>query len=137
MSKMITTGPFHVPFTPDPNSGNNNGLNIVLKNHTDSTRTVQVRVDRCTSVVFPATSLEGPPVLPDTTVTLQPDQCTIVSVGISPFTILRVRIEGDIDLDAKKIEVSVTGGILFVSAGLVQFADPTLFFRHDDFVEEK
>lgn len=95
-----------------------------------------VTVDECTLAIFPAVSVEGAPVLPETPVTLQPDECTIVAVPITFFNTYRVVIRGDIDLDAKKnLEVSVTGGSVH-ALGFVEFADPTLFFRMDDFVED-
>lgn len=137
--KKISTGPFYVPLSP---SGAdlfffgrfNNGLNIVFKNHTDDTRKVKVTVDECNLALFPTTSVEGPPALPETTVILQPNECTIVAVPITALKTYRVSIRGDIDLDAEKMEVSVTGGS--TNGGVVEFADPTLFFRLDDFVKE-
>lgn len=141
MSKRITTGPFYVPLSPNASEffffGRvNNGLNIILKNHTDKPRTINVTVDECTLAIFPAVSVEGVPALPETPVTLQPDECTIVAVPITSFNTYRVVIRGDIDLDAKKnIEVSVTGGSVH-ALGFVEFADPTLFFRMEDFVKD-
>lgn len=139
--KKISTGPFYVPLSPNASEffffGRvNNGLTIVLKNHTDDTRSVKVTVDECTLALFPTTSVEGPPALPETTVILQPNECTIVAVPITFFNTYRVTIRGDIDLDAEKMEVSVTGGSVNAGGGFVEFADPTLFFRLDDFVEE-
>jgi len=138
MAKKITTGPFHVPLFPDGGAALfgriTNGLNIVLKNHSDERRTVKVSVDQCASVIFPAKSLEGPPALPETIVVLDPHECTIVPVVIAANTILRVNIKGQVDLDAEKMEVSVIGGN--TNAGLVEFPSAVLFFRLDDFVED-
>lgn len=138
--KRITTGPFFVPLSPSATDffffGRvNNGLNIILKNHSDKARTVRVTVDQCAAALFPAVSVEGAPALPETTVTLQPDQCTILPVVITFSNTYRVVIRGDIDLDAEKMEVSITGGS--TNAGLVQFADPTLYFRMEDFIKDE
>lgn len=123
MSNSITTGPFRAPALLQ-NGTPPTVLAIDLKNETASSKTVSVRVDRC--------AISSTPVAETTlftqTVTLAARTCRSLTVTITPAAIYKVILTGDVDEDAEGIEAVVNGG----GGG---YHEPTMFFRHEDFVE--
>lgn len=129
MSDRMNIGPFQVPSAPDLFSYtienyNNNTLNIVLTNPTHKTCRVDVKVVQNNVSVYPATSPET--VVINQNVTIQKNVSTVLSVGISPKTILLVGVEGK---HIEKINVSIIGGYGNPSTGEIFVADPNLMFR--------
>ncbi|MDQ6422031.1 hypothetical protein RB620_21610 [Paenibacillus sp. LHD-117] len=137
MSNKFATGPFQVPLFATggiPADLNINVLNVILKNHSDEERTVQVKVEKCLTAVFPATSTEEE--LLSETVELNKGECTVLQVSILPNDILRVEVQGEIEEDLEKMEICVTGGnSLNPGDGFIQFAEATMFFRHGNFLK--
>lgn len=125
MSDRMNIGPFQVPSAPDFFSytieNYNNTLNIVLTNPTSKTCKINVKVKQNNVSVYPATSPET--VVINQKVTLQKNVSTVLSVGISPKTILLVEVEGE---RIEKINVSVIGGYGNPSTGEIFVADPNL-----------
>ncbi|KXG43570.1 hypothetical protein [Tepidibacillus decaturensis] len=129
---VLNIGPFQVPSAPDFFSytieNYNNMLNIVLTNPICRTSRVKVKVVQSNVSVYPAISPETVVLFQD--VILHKNESTMLSLEISPTTILRVRVEGKY---VKKVEVSVIGGYGDPSTGEIFVADPNLLFRQPNF----
>lgn len=123
MPDSITTGPFRAPQLLQ-NDTPPTVLAIDLKNVTDSSKTVRVRVDSSEISETPVADTN----IFDQTVTLSPNTSISLSVTITPAAVYKVTLTGDVDEDAEGIEASVNGG----GGG---YHEPTMFFRHEDFVE--
>jgi hypothetical protein len=135
----ITTGPFRVPVSFP--GGSPTRLIINIKNHTDEDKDVRVVVHECPaptapSAVFPpgvrcVVSNETAKIeICDEKIKLNSQSCRQVFVTVAIRNIYRVTIKGDVEEDAEEVEVSVVG-----SDANFQFHEPTMFFRHEDFVE--
>lgn len=126
--RMITIGPFQVPSAPDFFSYSienySNTLNIVLTNPIYKTCKINVKVIQNNVSIYPNTSPET--VVTNQNVILQKNVSTVLSAGISPATILQVRIEGE---HVEKVGVSIIGGYGDPLTGEIFVADPNLFFR--------
>lgn len=124
-------GPFQVPSASDFFSytieNYNNTLNIVLTNPINKTCRVNVKVVQNNVSVYPTTSPET--VVINQNVILQQNLSTVLSVGISPATILQVRVEGE---HVEKVGVSVIGGYGNPSTGEIFVADPNLMFSSNN-----
>ena len=129
MPDRITTGPFRVP--SDWVAGQ--GLVVTLLNPTNQARTVRVVVDE---VIFDG----DPPACPNTQVAVMTPICQVdvtvpalravqtQATGFTADDVLRVTVSGATDDEGGLVEVSVVGD----RNGA---AEPTMFFRHGDFVE--
>ncbi|MDQ6418922.1 hypothetical protein RB620_05655 [Paenibacillus sp. LHD-117] len=140
--ETLSTGPFHVPaFNPF----NQDRLVIILKNPTNKPLEASAKIDVCPlppvdPVSFPFNTAEETFFeFPETVVPAM--SCTRIEVVIAPFirSTLHVTTTGDYKVCddipvCGKLEISVTGGSGIVNApGLIN-ADPSLFFRYDNFV---
>ncbi|PEJ25045.1 hypothetical protein CN689_26410 [Peribacillus butanolivorans] len=131
MAKTITTGPMVVPFkmTGDPVGSFPDILFITIKNHTDKTLQASSIVSLCPSLNAIGTETDFPP----SSFLLTPKSCgTVGFLGYVPDNVLRVTVTGDVDLDATVLEVTVFGRR--ISDGM---HEPTMYFRHHDFVPVK
>ncbi|UAL54364.1 MULTISPECIES: hypothetical protein [Metabacillus] len=133
----ITTGPFRVPVSFP--GGSPSRLIITLKNHTDKVKDVRVVVQECpapTQPLFPSgarcvVSNETPEiVICDEDIVLGSQSCRQVFVDVAIRNIYRVTVIGKIKENEKDVEVSVVGSDINL-----QFHEPTMFFRHEDFVK--
>ncbi|NSL51083.1 hypothetical protein [Calidifontibacillus erzurumensis] len=123
----ITTGPFRAPLLMQ-NGTAPDTLAIDLTNPTRKNKTVRVIVERWDLSPTPTAGT----IIFDQVITLPPNSSQFVNVlvaqGFIPGALYRVTVIGDTDEDAEGIEVVVNGG----ANG---FHEPTMFFRHEDFVE--
>ncbi|USK27367.1 hypothetical protein LIT32_18030 [Bacillus sp. CMF21] len=145
MSFAITTGPFRVPqaIIGATNPGASPFLLIVnFKNPTDKEKEVRVIVEECQPPTVPVIPLGERCAVSnqvaeieicDEVIFLDSHRCRQLFLQIPISTvILRVTVIGDVDEDSKKVEVSVIGTD---SLGLNH--EPSMFFRHEDFVKAK
>jgi hypothetical protein len=138
--KAITTGPFRVPQRVTGTIGPPSRVFVNLKNPTHSEKKVRVIVEECPPIQVPVvppgercavsnqvTAIE----ICNEVITLNPESCRQLFLQLTVSTvILRITVKGDVDEDAEKVEVSVIGTD---SSGINH--EPTMFFRHEDFVE--
>ncbi|TWE08757.1 hypothetical protein FB550_101785 [Neobacillus bataviensis] len=145
----LRTGPFLLPiFTHHPPSPCNIVI-VTLSNQTNRTLTATVRIDQ---VIFPPNPVFPPqPILqlvPPQPFRLTPNTAAGFAVPVfTPIPItdatataagdpraLIVTVSGDVEKSGDEILVSVTGGFSSDGSSL-DTSEPTMFFRHDDFVE--
>ncbi|SDN60892.1 hypothetical protein SAMN04487897_103328 [Paenibacillus sp. yr247] len=147
--RAISSGPFVVPRTTEGTEPEPTFLFVSLNNPTDKERTVTVILFRApiSFVCVPPTTTVPPP-QPSTeaelgraTVTLVDHESFVVAFASSTPTplfdqndILRLVVQGGVANPNKSdgIQVSVVGR----QAGTVT-QEPTMFFRHKDFIETK
>jgi hypothetical protein len=126
MKNKITTGPSVVPFkmTGDPVGGPPDTLFVTLKNHTNRTLQADIIFSVCPLLnsIGTETDFFGSSIL-------DPKSCGTLGFSIVPNNVVRITVVGDVNLDAREIEVTVYGRR--TSDGM---HEPTMYFRHDDFV---
>ncbi|MBT2736609.1 hypothetical protein [Bacillus sp. ISL-7] len=144
----LRTGPFLIPiFTHHPPSPCNIVI-VTLSNQTNRTLTATVRIDQV--ILLPSPIAPPAPwtvLFPSSPMTLPPNTAGGFAVPVftpSPITdatvtaagdprALIVTVSGDVEESGDLIEVSVTGGFSSDGSSLDE-SEPTMFFRHDDFV---
>ncbi len=119
-----------------------NILMVTLTNQTNRTLSATVEITRSllpANSVHPATPMEV--LLPVTRFTLTPNTSSGVAQSLvvpsdstNPQQVLMVEIGGDVKPAGELLQAGVTGG--FSSDGVtLDFAEPTMLFRHEDLVD--
>ncbi|WP_223595662.1 hypothetical protein [Neobacillus bataviensis] len=144
---ILRTGPFLIPnFTLGARPINI--IIVTLSNLTNRILNVRAMIKQSSTASVPVISpVSFSPLLPATDISLPPNSVSSMSVPLSLANsteskttqpnsprILSVIVSGDIRKSGDLVQVTVAGGSSSDGYSL-DISDPTLFFRHSDFVE--
>ncbi|MDP4086245.1 MAG: hypothetical protein Q8934_16740 [Bacillota bacterium] len=141
----LSTGPFFIPkFIQGTSHTPINILILTIGNLTNRTLSVRTGIYQASIPSFQIV-----PLLPEADFTLPPNKVASIATPLfktssttitetdtmmlTDSQVLVVTVSGDIEKSGRLAQVSITGG--FSSDGTsLDISEPTMFFRHDDFV---